>query len=63
MRRLTQEQKDKIMQLHKEGKSIYDIAKEFGLKYSIVAYHINPEFREKVKASSARSWKQKKAKR
>ena len=63
MNRLTQETKDKMVQLHNEGKTIYEIAKELGLTYGLVAYYLNPEFKERQKASNAKSyWKRKEAK-
>jgi hypothetical protein len=49
MKRLTQETKNRIMELYNSGKGIYEIAKELGLTYAIVAYHVKPEFREKIK--------------
>ncbi len=60
MNRLTQETKDKMVQLHNEGKSIYEIAKELGLAYVHVAYYLKPDFKEKLKASNAKSYQKRK---
>ncbi|MGC8568377.1 MAG: hypothetical protein ACP5LP_04045 [Candidatus Micrarchaeia archaeon] len=61
MKRLTKEQKDKIMQLHNEVKGVYAIAKELGLVYEAVVYYVKPEFREKIKARSKERYLAKKS--
>ncbi|MGC8730620.1 MAG: hypothetical protein ACP5RP_04555 [Candidatus Micrarchaeia archaeon] len=61
MKRLTKEQKDKIMQLHNEVKGVYAIAKELGLVYEAGDYYVKPEFREKIKARSKEKYLAKKS--
>jgi hypothetical protein len=38
--------KDKILQLHQQGKTAMDIVRELGCAYATVRYHIDPQFRQ-----------------